>query len=87
MGVIEHLSVFYFQNNLFLQIIKRTPDLLNALSRYMGVYLRRLTALVTKKLLNISEISTGFQQMRCVAVPQPVQSDRFADPCLLTPFL
>ena len=56
-GIIVYPCAFYAQVNHFLQVIKRTPYLLNALCGHMRINLSRPAALVTEQLLNIPQVS------------------------------
>jgi len=52
-----------------LKILKRTPDLLNALSRYMNINRNDPAGTVSQQLLDLAQISHRFKQECGIIMP------------------
>lgn len=59
--------------NIKFKIVERRYDFAQLMSAYMGVNLGGPAAFMPQYLLNIPQICPLFEQMSCIAVPQPVQ--------------
>lgn len=62
-----------------LQVIKRAPDLLDALLGDMSVNLSRFTALVPEQFLDIAQIGSGSEQMGGIRMTKPVKGNLLPD--------